>query len=148
MSPVSTEAFASPPRTTRPADFQLDVRGLSRATVQRHRDAVIVSVAGEVDASNVHAWAQLLTKTAATTRAPGPLVVDLRDLDFIGCCALAALARQTERCRRRGVRLCLVSRQQFVARAIAAAGLNRVLPIYPSTQTALLSRAGAGPVAS
>ncbi|MGH3960219.1 anti-sigma factor antagonist [Mycobacterium sp.] len=137
MTLSSTEAFASPAGTTRTANLQLDERGLLRVTTRRTRSAVIVSVAGEVDASNERAWAQLLSETAATTPAPGPFVVDLRDVDFIGCNALAVLARESELCRRRGIRLCLVCQQSIVPRAIAAAGLGRALPIYQAIETAL-----------
>ncbi|MGH3636141.1 MAG: anti-sigma factor antagonist [Mycobacterium sp.] len=137
MRLTATEAFAFPAGTTRTADLQRDERGLLRATTRRTRSAVIVSVAGEVDASNERVWAQLLSETAATTPAPGPFVIDLRDLDFIGCCALAVLARESERCRRRGIRLCVVCHQPIVPRAIAAAGLGRVLRIYQTIEATL-----------
>jgi anti-anti-sigma factor len=144
MNPTA-EALVCPAGATRTAVIQLDERALARATTpRRHHSAVIISIAGELDASNDRAWTQLLSKIAATISAPGPFLVDLGNLDFIGCRALAVLARETERCRRRGIRLCLISHQSIVARAIAAAGLSRALPIYPTIQTAL-SRVSAGP---
>jgi anti-anti-sigma factor len=115
-----------------------------RATTQRNGRAVIITVGGEVDASNEGDWNYLLAQIAATATPPGSVVVDVSGLDFMGSCAYAALARQAERCRRRGVTLCLVSTQPIVARTVAACGLRWRLPIHPTIETAL-SRAGSFP---
>jgi anti-anti-sigma factor len=117
-----------------------------RTTAEHTGSAVIVSAGGEVDASNAAAWELLLSKTAATAITPGPLVVNVHDLDFMGCCAVAVLARQAARCRRRAISVCLVSQQPIVARTVAACGLRRVLPIYPSIEAAL-SQTSSGPFA-
>jgi anti-anti-sigma factor len=114
-------------------------------TAKLIRSAVIVSVAGEVDASNEHAWSQLLSEMATATTVPGPFIVDVRDLDFMACCAVNALARESERCRRRGIGLCLVGCQPIVARTVAICGLRWVLPVHPTVEAAL-SRATAKPV--
>ncbi|WP_081968078.1 anti-sigma factor antagonist [Mycobacterium kyorinense] len=113
-----------------------ELGALSATTSQRGR-AVIISVAGEVDASNERDWRYLLAEMVAIAAVPGRVVVDVRDLDFMGCCAYAALAREAERCRRRGVTLCLVSQDPIVARIVAACGLRWLLPIYPTTEAAL-----------
>jgi hypothetical protein len=39
------------------------------------RSAVVVFVAGEVDASNERAWAQVVSEPAATVTAPGPFSI-------------------------------------------------------------------------
>lgn len=114
-----------------------------RASTQRIGSAVVIAVGGEVDASNEGDWHYLLDEMAATAIPPGPVVVDVRGLDFMGCCAYAVLARQAERCRRRGVTLCLVSTQPIVVRTVGACGLRWLLPIHPTIETAL---AGAGAV--
>ncbi|AMC63432.1 anti-sigma-F factor antagonist RsfA [Mycobacterium tuberculosis variant africanum] len=41
-----------------------------------------------------HTWQDLVTKAAAATTAPEPLVVNLNGLDFMGCCAVAVLAHE------------------------------------------------------
>jgi anti-anti-sigma factor len=69
--------------------------------------------------------------------ATRPFVVDLRHLEFMGCCAFAVLARQAERCKRRGVTLCLVSDKPLVARIVAVCGLRPLLPIYPTVEMAM-----------
>jgi anti-anti-sigma factor len=108
-----------------------------RATAQRSGPAVLIFPVGEVDASNVDGWEHLLHEMAATARVPGPVVVDVRELTFIGCCAYAVLARQAQSCRRRGLHLCLVSRQPIVGRMVAACGLRWMVPIHPTIDAAL-----------
>lgn len=113
-----------------------------RATTQHRGSAVIVSASGEVDASNEDNWANLVSKMAASAAAPGPVVIDVSGLEFMGSCAFAVLAQEAARCRRRGVRLCLVSQQPIVARTAAACGLGPVLSIHPTIDMALQRRTG------
>lgn len=108
-----------------------------RASTRLERSAAIVAASGEVDASNVRSWARLLREMAKAARPPGPFVVDVRDMAFLGCCAVASLAGEAQRCRRRGITLCLVSHQQVVARTVAICGLRWVLPIHPTVEAAL-----------
>lgn len=111
--------------------------GALRAVTQQRGPAVIITVAGEIDASNEADWRYLLAEMVAIAAVPGRVVVDVRDLDFMGCCAYTALAREAERCRRRGLTLCLVSQDPIVARIVAACGLRWLLPMYPTTEAAL-----------
>jgi anti-anti-sigma factor len=67
-------------------------RSTLRATTERCDLAVIVSAGGELDASNDAVWRRLLSEAAAAAAPPGPLVVDISGLDFMGCCAYSALA--------------------------------------------------------
>ena len=85
--------------------------------------------------------ASCLSEAAAVVTAPGPFVVDVSGLDFMGCCAFAALAEEAERCRERGVELRLVSHQAIVARIVQACGLSQMLPVYPTTDAALAALA-------
>ena len=82
-------------------------------------------------------WRRLLSEASAAAGPPGPLVVDTSGLDFMGCCAYAALAEEAERCQRRGVALRLVSNQPVVSRVVAACGLTELLPVDNSVDTAL-----------
>jgi anti-anti-sigma factor len=115
-----------------------DPHSTLRATTDRRGPAVIIYAGGEVDACNEHAWHQLLDEAAAGVAAPGPLVVDVSGLDFMACCAFAALAEEAERCRGRGVELRLVSHEPSVARVVASCGLSHVLPVYPTVDAALV----------
>lgn len=128
-----SEAVSSARPAARPGGATCDLR----ATTQHAGPAVIITVRGEVDASNEGDWMFLLAQMTTTATPPGPVVVDVRGLDFMGCCAYAVLARQAERCRRRGVTLRVVSAQPIVARTVAACGLRWLLPIHPTIEAAL-----------
>ena len=112
-------------------------RSTLRTTTERIGVAVIVSAGGELDASNEAIWRRLLGEAAAAAGPPGPFVVDTNGLDFIGCCAYAALGEEAERCRRRGVEMRLVSSQPVVSRIVAACGLSELLPVDNSVDAAL-----------
>jgi anti-anti-sigma factor len=108
-----------------------------RMTTERSGLAVIVSAGGELDASNEATWRRLLSEAAAAAGPPGPLVVDASGLDFMGCCAYAALAEEAKRCQQHGVQLRLVSNQPVVSRVVAACGLSELLPVDVSVDAAL-----------
>jgi anti-anti-sigma factor len=112
-------------------------RSTLRTTTERIGLAVIVSAGGELDASNDATWRRLLSEAATAAGAPGPLVVDTSGLDFMGCCAYAALAEEAERCRGRGVELRLVSNQPVVSRIVAACGISELLPVDDTVDAAL-----------
>lgn len=114
-----------------------DQHSTLRATTDRRGPAVIVYAGGEIDACNEHTWRHLVSEAAGVVESPGPLIVDVTDLDFMACCAFAVLAEESESLRRRGVELRLVSRQPVIARIVDACGLNRALPIYPTADSAL-----------
>ena len=114
-----------------------DPHSTLRATTDRSGPAVIIYAGGEVDACNEHAWRQLLDEAAAVVTAPGPFVVDVSGLDFMACCAFAALAEEAEGCRERGIELRLVSHQPMVARIVKSCGLTQMLPVYPTVDAAL-----------
>src|ERR1700727_602035 len=112
-------------------------RSTLRATTERCDLAVIVSAGGELDASNDAVWRRLLSEPAAAAGPPGPLVVNISGLDFMGCCAYFALAEEAELCRDRGVEMRLVSNQPVVSRMLTAWGLTDVLPVDDSVDAAL-----------
>jgi anti-anti-sigma factor len=114
-----------------------DPHSTLRAITQRNGPVVIVRAGGEIDASNERTWHRLVGEAAAVATRPGPLVVDVKGLDFMGCCAFAVLAAEAERCRRRGVELRLVSCDPGVARVIEACSLRDVLSLYPTMDSAL-----------
>jgi anti-anti-sigma factor len=142
MSPVIAEpapVMSSPHLTfsTRLVYELGDPHSRLRATTDRRGPAVLIYAGGEIDACNEHTWRHLVSEAASIVTTPGPLVVDVTGLDFMGCCAFAALADEAERCHRRGVELRLVSNQPVVARIVNACGLGGVLPVYPTADSAL-----------
>ncbi|MBW0020117.1 MAG: anti-sigma factor antagonist [Mycobacterium sp.] len=118
-----------------------DPHSTLRAVTQRHDSAVIVSAGGEIDASNEDIWRRLVAEAAAVATGPGPFVVDVTELDFMGCGAFAILADEANRCRDRGIELRLVDCEPRVARIIEACGFSLLLPLYPTTDSALSAAA-------
>jgi anti-anti-sigma factor len=114
-----------------------DPHSTLRAITDRCGAAVIINAGGEIDACNEHTWRHLVSEAASVVTLPGPFVVDVSGLDFMGGCAFAVLADEAERCHRRGIELRLVSRQPIVARIVDACGLGGLLPIYPTADSAL-----------
>jgi len=112
-------------------------RSTLRATTERSGEVVIVSAGGELDASNEATWRRLLSEAAAAAGPHGLLVVDTSGVDFMACCAYAALGEEAESCERRGVEMRLVSNQHHVARIVAACGLSKLLPVDESVDAAL-----------
>jgi anti-anti-sigma factor len=114
-----------------------DPHSTLRATTDRFGAAVLINAGGEIDACNEHTWRHLVSEAASLVTPPGPLVVDITRLDFMGGCAFAVLAEEAQRCQIRGIELRLVSRQRVVARIVDACGLSGMLPIYPTADSAL-----------
>ena len=143
MSPVIAEPMCSAHLmlSTRLVYELGDPHSTLRATTDRNGAAVLINAGGEIDACNEHTWRHLVREAASGVISPGPFVVDVTGLDFMGCCAFAVLAHEAQRCRERGIELRLVSREPIVARIVDACGLNRVLPIYPTADAALASAA-------
>ncbi len=145
MSPVIVaEPMSSPPPlslSTRLVYELGDPHSTLRATTDRNGAAVLINAGGEVDACNEHTWRRLVSEAASVVIPPGPFVVDVTGLDFMGCCAFAALADEAQRCRDRGIELRLVSHEPIVARIVDAGGLNAVRPISPTADAALASAA-------
>ena len=108
-----------------------------RATIEGNGSAVLLYAGGEVDAANESIWQRLLGEAAAATTAPGPLLIDTNGLDFMAGCAYAALAEQADRCRTRGINLCLVSAHLIAARVVGILKLDRQLPLYHDVDAAL-----------
>lgn len=139
MSLVIAESFSPHLTLSTRLVYELgDPRSTLRAMTDRSGDAVVIHAGGEIDACNEHTWRKLVTEAAATATPPGPFVVDITDVDFMGCCAYAVLADVAERCRQRGVELRLVTHAPIVERIVEACGLSVVLPIYPTVDHALV----------
>jgi anti-anti-sigma factor len=118
-----------------------DPHSTLRAVTQRSGAVVIIRAGGEVDAVNEDTWRRLVEESAAVATSPGPFIVDINGLDFMGCCAFAVLATESERCRSRGVALRLVSCDTGVGRVIQACNLSGVLPLHPTIDAALATTA-------
>jgi anti-anti-sigma factor len=114
-----------------------------RVVLERSGSALVVRAGGSVDASNVAVWRRLVGEAAAITAAPGPLIVDTSGLEFMAVCAFGVLIEEATRCRRRGIRLCLVSGQPIVGRVVNAVGLDSALSFCATIDDALGDTPGA-----
>ena len=114
-----------------------DPHSTLRATTDRSGPAVLIYAGGEIDACNEDTWRQLVSEAASGVSAPGPFVVDVTGVEFMGCCAFSVLADEAKRCQKRGIDLRLVTYDQTVTRIVDACGLGGVLPIYPTADSAL-----------
>jgi anti-anti-sigma factor len=138
MSLVIAESFSTQLTLSTRLVYQLgEPRSTLRAITDRSGEAVVIHAGGEIDACNENTWRQLVTEAAATATEPGLFVVDVADVDFMGCCAYSVLADAAEQCRCRGVELRLVTHAPIVTRIVKACGLGAVLPIYPTVESAL-----------
>ncbi len=138
MHVVTTESLSAHLTLSTRLVYELgDPHSKLRATTDRSGAAVLITAGGEIDACNEDTWRHLVSEAAAVVTAPGPFIVDVSGLEFMACCAFAVLADEARRCRDRGVELRLISRQPIVARIVDACGLNDVLPIYPTADSAL-----------
>jgi anti-anti-sigma factor len=143
MSPAIAEPMPSPHLmlSTRLVSELGDTRSTLRATTDRSGAAVIINAGGEIDACNEHTWRELVSEAASVVILPGPFVVDVTGIDFMGCCAFTVLADEARACRERGIELRLVSCDPIVSRIIDACMLNHLLPIYPTADAALATAA-------
>jgi anti-anti-sigma factor len=112
-----------------------------RATTDRDGPALIITAGGEIDACNEHTWRQLISEAADVVTSPGPFVVDVTEIDFMGCCAFAVLAEEAQRLRVRGIELRLVNHQPVVTRIVDACVLSGLLAIYATADSALATAA-------
>jgi anti-anti-sigma factor len=136
MDAVAATAFPEVSSSRLSSQFCDPNSGL-RAITECEGSAVIVHVGGDIDASNEISWQRLLRRVANIAIAPGPFVVDVSQLEFMGSCAYAVLAQESVRCQLRGVSLRLVSNQRIVARTVAACRLGDLLPVCATVDTAL-----------
>lgn len=137
MSPT-IHAYSGPVALSTGLRSQLrDGHSKLRTTTHRSGSTVVVYTAGEVDAANVDIWRRLVWEAAAAVWPPGCLVIDTNELDFMGCCAYAVLAEEADRCRRRGIELCLVSQDPIVARVVTAGRLGSRLQIHTTVDEAV-----------
>ena len=106
-------------------------------------DAVVVRVAGEVDAASSEALRTGLRAAVPTaSRQPARiLVIDLEGVSYFGSAGLNAMLDCRDEASAQGVAVRLVSTNPVVTRPIEVTGLDEMLPVHP-TLAAALSRPG------
>jgi anti-sigma B factor antagonist len=93
---------------------------------------VVVEVAGEVDTYTAPAL-DVCLHSQATQRGVRTLVVDLRDVSFLGAAGVAVLARTRRRCRMHGVWMLIRGDgRRTVLRSLQLTGLADVVAVEPA----------------
>ena len=105
------------------------------AHVERHAQASVVRLAGELDASQAPALRTLLAEHVLT--GPGHLVVDVSGLTFVDSSGLATLIAVHKGTRAAGTSFVLAAPSAVVTKVLALTGLQSVLATAPSVEEAL-----------
>jgi anti-sigma B factor antagonist len=106
-----------------------------RATVAEiGRDIALVSVSGELD---LYAERELREALVAADNLGSPtVVVDLSAVSFMDSTVCGILVGEATRRRREGDAFVLVSNRNRASRVLEAAGIDRVIPLYPTLHAA------------
>ena len=109
---------------------------LARVTDEHHGEVPLVTIAGEIDASNAGEIAERLR--AALSNRSEALVVDLSGTTYIDSAGLNILFELSTALRERQQKLHLiVGRSSPIARMIAIVGLDAAVPTHPTRAAAL-----------
>ncbi|MFE9748036.1 STAS domain-containing protein [Saccharothrix saharensis] len=96
-----------------------------RVDRQVHGYAVVVRVAGEVDAMTVRELRHEIAVGLALATPPSPVVVDLSAVDFLAAAGLNELHRGHQAARAAGVPLRVVAHHRHVLRPFEISGLDQ-----------------------
>lgn len=116
----------------RPSSDCIDCRGAS-VSVETRGPTTVITVSGEIDASNADFMATVLNGFAT---GKGPVVVDLSGIDFVGTQGLRVLLGFDDQCRRGGVAWALVP-CRIMRRLLQVFSVERQLPLADSVDDAV-----------
>ncbi len=110
---------------------------------QDTREGVPILIAtGEVDLATAPLLEERLHGLLDSSRPV--FVLDLRGVSFLDSTGLSVLMRALSRCRESGGQLHLVIDQERIVKLFTLTGLEKMFPIWPSTESALLGVAAGG----
>lgn len=111
-----------------------------RITIEQPRpDVAVVTVHGDLDLRTAPLLQEALRPPV---QGPGAVIVDLRDVDFLGSAGLAELAGAQNTASGNGARLVLVASGRVVLRPLEVTGLATLFDIFESVDAALEGIAG------
>ena len=102
----------------------------------------IVTLRGEIDAFTAPALRLDLERHIEEPAAISTLVIDLAGVTFLDSSALGAIVGALRLLRARGATLRVVEPQGAAARIFAQTGLDAVIALYPSRESALSAKNG------
>ena len=106
-------------------------------TVSRPNRAMVCRVDGDLDAFGVSAYREMTAPLAGDEAHA--LVIDLSGVGFIDGAGLGALVGTIRRCRDHDKAVAVCSPRPSVARALEAAGFDRLAPMAATVSDALAS---------
>jgi anti-sigma B factor antagonist len=110
---------------------------LLRVQRQATGAGIVVHVAGELDLNTAQDLVDQLAEARAQARTPGPLVIDLTDLTFMGSVGLSVLLDHDRRCRDAELDLRVVAGNRTIARTFSKTGLHTILAVFATLAEAL-----------
>lgn len=116
--------------------------GLLSLESYRCGDAVVVTVAGEIDMLTAAQMQEHLT--AQLSACPEVVVVDLEGVGFLGSMGLTALALTQRAACEQGIDLRVVATSRATLRPLQVTGMAADLAIYPNRTEALAGCSGGG----
>ena len=115
-------------------------KDLARVALERHGDAVLARLSGEIDLSNAGAVEEQVTGGLAGSTA---VAVDLSGLSYLDSAGLALLSRLASRLSGQSGSLRLVvPPDAVVGRTLSISGLTAVIPVDETVEAALAALAG------
>ena len=106
----------------------------------------VLAAHGEVDVSTAPQLRQAIIEEASA--GPGPLVIDLSDVDFLDSTGLGVLVSGLKRFRTMGTDVILVIASNRIAKVFEITGLTQVFRIHGTREAAIAAAAGATGAAS
>jgi anti-sigma B factor antagonist len=103
--------------------------------VERHGDAMVVLVAGEIDRSTEEDFAEALEQAMRSGTAR--VVVDLREVTFMGTTGLNIVIRVYREAERARADFRVINGTGVAGRTLRLAGVDQFLPVFPSLTEAL-----------
>ncbi len=106
-------------------------------SMTEREDVVIVTVAGEVDVYTAPQLRSVLEERAAADQTR--IIVDLQGVGFLDSTGLGVLVGRLKAVRKLGGTLSVVCTDERILRLFAITGLDQVLPVHDTVDTALAS---------
>ena len=100
-------------------------------------DVLTLSLSGDLDVGTQAAAAARIAQ--ALDQAPRFLVLDLRDVEFLGSAGLSVLIEAQRAAAARTISVCLVATSQATLLPLRLTGLTALFPVFTSPAEAALS---------
>jgi len=108
-----------------------------RVEVRHEEGATVLAVAGELDLATSPTLEQQLALLSGGSNSQEPLILDLRELEFIDSTGLGVLVRAHQRAQDLGRRFGVIRGRRQVQRLLALTGVAERMPVADSVRELL-----------